>query len=79
MRTAFESYWDELERPKKQLAKVVEATPGEVRRTQSEIDLFDFRMVLKCLGMILGGNLVFSAVILGMAFGVERIIHLLRQ
>jgi hypothetical protein len=78
MKAAFEAYWDELERPKKQLAKVVEATSGEIRRAQSEIDLCDFRMVLKCLGMILGGNLVFSAVILGMAFGVEKFIHLLR-
>ncbi len=78
MRTAFEAYWDELERPTSQLPKKVVASLGEVRRIQSETDLFDFRMVLKCLGMVLGGNLVFSAVILWMAFGVEKFIHLLR-
>jgi len=74
MRTAFESYWDELERPKKQLAKVVGATSGEVRRTQSEIDIFDARMVLKSLGMILGVNIFVSGVLVGFAFLLQRLL-----
>jgi len=73
MRTAFESYWDELERPKKQLSKVVEPRSGEVRRTQSEIDIFDARMVLKSLGMILGVNIFVSGVLVGLAFLLQRL------
>jgi hypothetical protein len=73
MRTAFESYWDELERPKKQLSRVVGATSGEVRRTQSEIDIFDARMVLKSLGMILGVNIFVSGVLVGLAFLLQRL------
>jgi len=73
MRTAFEAYLDELERPKKQLAKVVETRSGEVRRTQSEIDIFDARMVLKSLGMILGVNIFVSGVLVGLAFLLQRL------
>ena len=77
MRIAFESYWDELERPKTQLAKVVGATSGEVRRTQSEIDIFDARMVLKSLGMILGVNIFVSGVLVGLAFLLQRLFVML--
>jgi hypothetical protein len=73
MRTAFEAYWDELDRPKKQLSRVVGATSGEVRRTQSEIDIFDARMVLKSLGMILGVNIFVSGVLVGLAFLLQRL------
>jgi hypothetical protein len=73
VRTDFESYWDELERPKKQLPKVVETRSGEVRRTQSEIDIFDARMVLKSLGMILGVNIFVSGVLVGLAFLLQRL------
>jgi hypothetical protein len=74
MKTAFESYWDELDRPKKQLSRVVGATSGEVRRTQSEIDIFDARMVLKSLGMILGVNIFVSGVLVGLAFLLQRLL-----
>lgn len=73
MKAAFEAYWDELERPKKQLAKVVGTTSGEVRRTQSEIDIFDAKMVLKSLGMILGVNIFVSGVLVGLAFLLQRL------
>jgi len=73
MKTAFEAYWDELERQKKQPSKVVEAISGEVRGTQSEVDIFDSRMVLISLGMILGANILVSGVFVGLAFLLQRL------
>jgi len=55
-----------------------ELTPKEAGgRSQDVGDLFDGRTTLYALGMILGGNVAMTAVIVGLAYAIEAILALI--
>jgi hypothetical protein len=54
-----------------------EPMPQEAEaRSQDVGDLFDGRTTLYALGVILGGNVTLTAVIVGLAYGVELVLSL---
>lgn len=56
-----------------------ELTPKEAGgRSQDVGDLFDGRTTLYALGVILGGIMAMTAVIVGLAYGVELVLSLFR-
>jgi hypothetical protein len=55
-----------------------EPIPKEARvRSQDVGDLFDGRTTLYALGVILGGNVAMTAVIVGLAYAIEVILALI--